>query len=105
MPNSNNKGKDQPVHPRSLISTFVICFPDSIIPLLAKSKISELWLVSVTEQASLSPTCLQTPKKGFLVTWLINKALIAFETLKGQTTIQLEQVPRGTRIPLAGAIS
>ena len=34
-------GTDQPAHPCSLISTFVVCCLDSIIPLLAKSKISE----------------------------------------------------------------
>ena len=42
LPNANNKGTDQPAHPCSLISTFVVCCLDSIIPLLAKSKISRL---------------------------------------------------------------
>ena len=37
---ANNKGADQPVHPHSLISTFVICLLESIISKLAKSKIS-----------------------------------------------------------------
>ena len=36
MPYANNKGADQPVHPRSLISAFVVRCLDSIIPLLAK---------------------------------------------------------------------
>ena len=40
----------------------------SIIPILAKSKLSRLWLVSVVEQAGLSLTWSQTPKTGFLVT-------------------------------------
>ena len=71
MPYANNKGADQPAHPRSLISTFVIRCLDSLIPLVvSKSEISSLWLVSVTEQAGLSLTWLQTPKTGFLVTWL-----------------------------------
>ena len=30
MPYANNKGADQPAHPRSLISTFVVHCPDSI---------------------------------------------------------------------------
>ena len=30
MPYANNKGADQPVHPRSLISTFIICCLDSL---------------------------------------------------------------------------
>ena len=37
-----NKGVDQPVHPRSLISTFVVCCLCSIIPLLAIAEISRL---------------------------------------------------------------
>ena len=35
----NNKGADQPSHPRSLISTFVIRFLESIISKLATSQI------------------------------------------------------------------
>ena len=42
LPNANNKGADQPAHPRSLISTFVVHCLDSNIPILAKSKISRL---------------------------------------------------------------
>ena len=33
MPYANNKGADQPAHPHSLISTFVVCCLDSIISL------------------------------------------------------------------------
>ena len=50
IPNVNNKGADQPAHPRSLISTFVVHCLDSIIPVLAKSKISGLYLASVAGQ-------------------------------------------------------
>ena len=39
---ANNKGADQPVHLRSLISTFVVRCLDSTVPVLAKSKISRL---------------------------------------------------------------
>ena len=42
MPYANNKGTDQPAHPRSLISAFVIRCLDSIIPILAIGKISRL---------------------------------------------------------------
>ena len=42
MPYANNKGTDQPAHPRCLISTFVVRCLDSIIPILAKAKISNL---------------------------------------------------------------
>ena len=35
LPYAINKGADQPAHPRSLISTFVVRCLDSVIPLLA----------------------------------------------------------------------
>ena len=68
---ANNKGADQPTHSRSLISTFVVCCLCSIIHLLAIAEISRLFLFSVAELASLSLTWSQTPKTGFLVSWLI----------------------------------
>ena len=68
MPYANNKGADQPAHPRSLISTFVVRCLDSITPLLALSKISRLQLASEAVQAGLSLNWSQTPKRGFLVT-------------------------------------
>ena len=42
MPYANNKGTDQPAHLRSLISTVVVHFLDSTIPVLAKPEISRL---------------------------------------------------------------
>ena len=56
MPYANNKGADQPVHPRSLISAFAVRCLDSIMSILAKYKISRLELASVAEQAGLSLT-------------------------------------------------
>ena len=76
MPYANNKGTDQPVHPRSLISAFVVCCLDSIIRILAKSKISRLLLASVAEQAGLSLTWSQTLKTGFLVTRLYSPEIL-----------------------------
>ena len=38
MPYANNKGADQPAHPRSLISAFVVRCICSIISILAKSR-------------------------------------------------------------------
>ena len=42
MPYANSKGAGQPVHPRNLISTFVLCCLDSTIFMLATcvSKVS-----------------------------------------------------------------
>ena len=71
MPFANNKGADQPAHPRSLISAFVVRCPDSIIPLVSISEISSLCLTSVAAQAGLSRTWSKTPKTGFFVTRLI----------------------------------
>ena len=48
MPYVNNKGSDQTVHPHSLISNIVDrCF-DSIIPIVAKPKVSSLLLRAIT---------------------------------------------------------
>ena len=63
---ANNTGADQPAHPRSLISVFVIRFLESIISRLATSEISIFQLVSVAEQAGLNLTLSETPKTGFL---------------------------------------
>ena len=62
---SNNAGADQPAHPRSLTSAFVICFLESIISRLATSEISIFYLVSVVEQAGLNRTLSETPKTGY----------------------------------------
>ena len=70
MPYANNKGADQPAHPRSLISAIVVRYLDSIIPLVCKSEISSLYLASVAAQAGLCLIWSQTPKTGFLVTRL-----------------------------------
>ena len=51
---ANNKGADQPAHPRSLISAFVIRLLKSIKPRLATSEISLFYLVSVAEETGLS---------------------------------------------------
>ena len=65
MPYANNKSAYQPAHPHSLISVFVVRWLDSIIPKLAKSKVSRQELVSVAEQAGLSLTWSQTPENRF----------------------------------------
>ena len=47
---ANNKGADQPAHPRRLISAFVIRFLGSIISKLATCEISIFKQVSVAEE-------------------------------------------------------
>ena len=44
---ANNKRADQPAHPRSLISAFVIRSLESIVSALVKSKISIVYLVNL----------------------------------------------------------
>ena len=65
MPYTNNKGADQPAHPRSLISTFVVRCLDSIVPLVSISEMSSLYLASVVAQAGLCLTWSQTLKTVF----------------------------------------
>ena len=65
MSYANNKGADQPVHPRSLISAFVVHCLDSVMSLVSITKISSLMLDFVAEQASLSLTWSNTPEDTF----------------------------------------
>ena len=65
MSYANNKGADQPAHPRSLISAFVFRCLDSIMSLVSVTKLSSLLLASVAEQASLSLTWSETPEDTF----------------------------------------
>ena len=62
-------------------SAFVVHCLDSIIPILAKSKISKLYLVSVAEQGGLSLNYSQTLNTGFHVTWLIYDCQSCFQTV------------------------
>ena len=71
-----------PGHPCSLISTFVVHYLDSIITLVSISEVSSLYLASVAEQASLSLTWSETPKTGFLVTWLISKDIVSLQLIQ-----------------------
>ena len=65
MSYASNKGADQPAHPCSLISTFVVRCLDSVMSLVSVTKISSLMLASVAEQAGLSLTSLETPEDTF----------------------------------------
>ena len=63
---ANNTGADQPAHPRSLISAFVIHFVESIICKLAPGEISIFWLVPVAKETGLKLTLSETLKTGFV---------------------------------------
>ena len=67
LPYAINKGADQPAHLRSLISTFVVRWVDSIIPPVSISEMPSLYLASVAAHAGLRLTWSKTPKTGFLV--------------------------------------
>ena len=61
---ANNKGADQPEHPRSLTSAFVIRLLEIIISSLDTSDILILSVLKETESGVVG-----TPKTGFLATW------------------------------------
>ena len=65
MSDANNKGADQPAHPRSLISAFVVCCLNSIISLDSIAEISRVELASVAAQAGLCLACSETPEDTF----------------------------------------
>ena len=50
---ANNKGPDQPAHPHSLISAFVIPYLESVVLKLAPCNISLFWLVALADQTYL----------------------------------------------------
>ena len=62
---ANNKGADQPAHPRSLISAFVVRCLDSVMSLVTVTKISCLRLASVAAQAGLCQAWSETPEDTF----------------------------------------
>ena len=67
---SNNKGPDQPAHPRSLISNFVFSFLRRIIPRLAWcEKKSIFYLACLAEGTGLRLALSETQKTGFLASW------------------------------------
>ena len=65
MSYANNKGADQPAHPHSLISAFIVRCLDSVISEVSVTKISSLMLVFAAEQVSLSLTWSETPEDAF----------------------------------------
>ena len=71
-PYASNKGADQLAHLRSLISTFVVCCLDSIIPLVSIFAISWSWLACFYSWAGWFESYLvKNLKTGFFVKWLI----------------------------------
>ena len=64
---ANNTGADQPAHPSSLISAFVICFVESICK-FAKGEISVFWLVPVAKETGLKLALSETLKTGLVTT-------------------------------------
>ena len=64
MTYANNKDADQPVHLRSLISTFFVRCKDNIC-IVVISEIQIPKLVSVVEQAGSSPVWSHIPKTVF----------------------------------------
>ena len=76
MPYVNNKGADQPAHPRSLISAFIVRCLDSIISLDPISEISRIELASVAAQAGLHLAWSETPEDTFCCVMAQMKTLL-----------------------------
>ena len=68
---ANNKGADQLVHPRSLVSVFAIHKLKRIVFKLAPSEISLFYLVSLAEKAGFGMILSETLKTGFVASMLI----------------------------------
>ena len=84
----NNKGLDQPAHPRSLISNFVVCFFRRIIPRLAScEKISIFYLACLGEETGLRLTFVGNPEDRFSRV----VACVACSTALGQI-FQVQQI-------------
>ena len=64
----NNKGEDQPAHPRSVISNFVICLL-KVISRLATSETLIFLLACKAEETGLRLALSETQKTGFLTSW------------------------------------
>ena len=79
---TNNKGTDQPAHPRRLISAFVIRVLESIISDLATSEFSSFQLVWVAEETGLSLILSDTPKTGFVASSPNNSVCVTHMKLK-----------------------
>ena len=71
MPYTNNKDADQPAHPPSLISAFVVRCLDSIIPIITMAEIPMLYLDSIAELAGLRHPVTQPQIQVFLWRGLI----------------------------------
>ena len=65
MSYANNKGADQPAHPRSLISAFFVRCLDSRKSIDSIAKISRLYLAFVAAQAGLCLAWSETPEDTF----------------------------------------
>ena len=65
---ANNTGADQPTHPCSLISAFIIPFLESTECKLPIAEVSIFYLVSVAEDAGLKLALSETPKTDFVAT-------------------------------------
>ena len=64
----NNKGAVQPVHPRSLISNFVICILE-VISRLPYSETFNFLASLLAEETGLRLALSETQKTGFLASW------------------------------------
>ena len=89
MSYANNKDADQPVHPRSMISAFVVRCLESVMSLVSVTKISSLMLASVAAQDSLCLAWSETPEDTFCRVVAQILLLMAFQYLSAHFTTNL----------------
>ena len=67
----NNKGADQPAHPRSLISNFIVCILDESYLHLLREKFQFLatCVTRLAEETGLKLALSETQNTGFLASW------------------------------------
>ena len=100
MSDANNKGADQPEHPRSLINAFVVHCLDSVMTLVSVTKISRLMQASVAEQASLCLTWSETPDDTFcrVMSWLKYIFIISVTKMSSKISLKVLNLITITRL-------
>ena len=85
MPYANNKCADQPAHPPSLISAFVVRFLDSIISLVSRSEVVEAITTSrncsISSSSSSSRSCYSSSISICVFTFSLLKIIVVMTVI------------------------
>ena len=95
LPYANNKGADQPVHPRCLVSVFAVGCLDSIMSILAEYYLNVKALASFCSLSGRFESYLvaHLEDRVFLLTWLILKpSAITYITFKEHCSLDYKKL-------------